>query len=126
MANSLSSATDFANSDERTNPLGTTDDSWSNSLHSNRQTVSHTVDVVVIGAGFSGLQAAYDSHKAGLSVLTLEARDRIAGRSFSSPRTDGEGILELGATWINQTTQPKVYELTRRYNLETAEHVPAD
>ncbi|KAJ4309923.1 hypothetical protein N0V84_011247 [Fusarium piperis] len=34
-------------------------------------------DVVVVGAGFSGLQAALSAQKAGLSVAIVEARDRI-------------------------------------------------
>lgn len=33
-------------------------------------------DVVVIGAGVSGLTAAYDVYKAGKSVLVLEANER--------------------------------------------------
>jgi putrescine oxidase len=37
-------------------------------------------DVVVIGAGISGLSAAYELVKANKSVLLLEARDRIGGR----------------------------------------------
>lgn len=37
-------------------------------------------DVVVIGAGLSGLSAAYNLKKLGLSVLVLEGDDRIGGR----------------------------------------------
>lgn len=35
-----------------------------------------SADVVVVGAGVSGLTAAYDVHKAGKSVLVLEANKR--------------------------------------------------
>ena len=38
-------------------------------------------DVIVIGAGFAGLRAARDLKDAGKSVLVLEARDRIGGRT---------------------------------------------
>jgi NADPH-dependent 2,4-dienoyl-CoA reductase/sulfur reductase-like enzyme len=41
-------------------------------------------DVVVIGAGFTGLTAARDLSTAGKSVLLIEARDRIGGRTWAS------------------------------------------
>lgn len=76
------------------------------------------VDVVVVGGGFSGLQAAYDLTNAGLNCVLLEAKHRIGGRSRSEKLRTGPGIIELGATWINKTTQPKIYELTQRFGLE--------
>lgn len=79
------------------------------------------VDVVVVGGGFSGLQAAWDIQKAGLSSVVLEAKHRIGGRSRSQKLQSGPGIIELGATWINKTTQPKVYATARRLGLETIE-----
>lgn len=76
------------------------------------------VDVVVIGAGFSGVQAAWDIQKAGLSCVLLEAKHRIGGRSRSQQLQSGPGIIELGATWINQKTQPKAYATAKRLGLE--------
>lgn len=74
-------------------------------------------DVVVIGAGFAGMQAAYDIHASGHTCIVLEARDRVGGRSYSKKLTTSDGLIELGATWINEHTQPKAYELTQRFGL---------
>ncbi|KEF53419.1 uncharacterized protein A1O9_10394 [Exophiala aquamarina CBS 119918] len=42
-----------------------------------RQAPVRNVDVVVVGAGLSGLKAACDIQKAGYSCLAVEARDRV-------------------------------------------------
>ena len=44
----------------------------------------HT-DVVVVGAGISGLTTAYRLSQAGLDVRVLEARDRVGGRAWRIP-----------------------------------------
>ena len=55
--------------------------------------------VVVIGAGFSGLAAAYELAQAGYDVTVVEARNRVGGRviSFSDivPGKNVEGGGEL-------------------------------
>jgi monoamine oxidase len=79
------------------------------------------VDVVVVGGGFSGLMAGYESFQAGLETVVLEARNRVGGRSYSSALKNGPGVIELGGTWINKTTQPVVYGLTKKFDLETEE-----
>lgn len=76
------------------------------------------VDVVVVGAGLSGLQAACNVHATGLSVLVLEAKDRVGGKTWSRPTTTG-GTVDLGAAWINDTNQSKMFALSQRFNLET-------
>jgi monoamine oxidase len=78
------------------------------------------VDVVVVGGGFSGLKSAYDLQQSGLSTVVLEAKETIGGRSRSINRKSGEGIIELGATWINNTTQPRVTALVDKFGLDTA------
>ena len=58
--------------------------------------------VVVVGAGFAGLMAAWRLHQAGHAVTVLEARDRVGGRVWSqelepgNPRTR----IERGAEFI--------------------------
>lgn len=75
-------------------------------------------DVVVIGAGFAGLQAAHDIHLSGLSCIVLEAKDRVGGRSYTTKLKTSECLIELGATWINELTQPTAYALAQRFGLE--------
>ena len=79
------------------------------------------VDAVVIGGGFSGLTAAYDLQQSGLSTVVLEARGRLGGRSWSYQLESGPGIVELGATWINNSTQPSVFGLAEKFGLTTIE-----
>lgn len=76
------------------------------------------VDVVVVGAGISGLVAASTLIRAGKSVVVLEARDRVGGRTLSE--TFGTDIVELGAQWIGPT-QDRMLALTRELDLRTFE-----
>src|SRR5262245_15854572 len=48
-----------------------------------------TCDVVVIGAGLSGLSAARTLVRQGVEVLVLEAQDRVGGRLLTSHISDG-------------------------------------
>src|SRR5215467_13295641 len=56
-------------------------------------------DVVVIGAGFSGLAAARALSAAGLTrIAVLEARHRVGGRVFNDHVAKGFPV-EMGGTW---------------------------
>ena len=58
-----------------------------------------SVDVIIIGAGLSGLTTAYELKKAGVSFRILEARDRCGGRILT---LYGLPPVEMGATWFGQ------------------------
>jgi monoamine oxidase len=60
------------------------------------------VNIVVIGAGLSGLTAAWELRKAGHEVTVLEARNRVGGRTWSQ-RLDNGQVTERGGEYIFPT-----------------------
>jgi monoamine oxidase len=73
-------------------------------------------DVVVVGAGLSGLIAARAIARAGHSVAVVEARDRVGGRMFD--RTVRGEAIDLGAEFIGPT-QNHVRALVDELGIET-------
>lgn len=61
--------------------------------------IEHEVDVVVVGAGVTGLSAAARLRAGGASVLVLEAREHVGGRLRSTTVDDVR--LELGGQWVS-------------------------
>lgn len=76
-------------------------------------------DVVVVGAGLSGLQAAYSAQQAGLSVAVVEARDRVGGKTWTVPLASGRGCVDLGAAWVNNRTQSRISKYIHQFGLPT-------
>jgi len=75
-----------------------------------------TRDVVIIGAGAAGTTAANELRKAGLSVVVLEARDRVGGRLWTDV-IDG-AMLEIGGQWVSPD-QDALKETIAELGLET-------
>ena len=63
--------------------------------------MAREADVIIVGAGLSGLSAAREVLDAGREPLVLEADDRVGGR-IRTEHVDGIP-LELGAQWIGDT-----------------------
>nr|WP_263326736.1 FAD-dependent oxidoreductase [Neobacillus sp. Marseille-Q6967] len=74
------------------------------------------VDVIIIGAGLSGLMAALTLKKGGIRFVLLEAQSRVGGRVFSTHYKGN--ILDLGAQWISPQ-QIRMHKLLKQFGLST-------
>jgi monoamine oxidase len=79
--------------------------------------VPKTADVVVVGAGLAGLTAARAIARAGRSVVVLEARDRVGGRTWNRPVTGGS-YIDAGAEFVGPT-QDRIKALAQTVGVET-------
>ncbi|KAF5027109.1 hypothetical protein F66182_774 [Fusarium sp. NRRL 66182] len=66
----------------------------------------HSAQVIVVGAGPSGLQAAYDLQQAGISCLVVEAHDRLGGRIPTGP-----GAAHFTGAWVDHVQHPRTWSL---------------
>ena len=69
------------------------------------------LDLVIIGAGISGLRAATRAQALGLDYQIVEARDRVGGRAYA------EAGLDLGPSWVWPAHQPRVRGLIEALGL---------
>lgn len=73
--------------------------------------------VIIIGAGFSGLSAAYSLLKKNIDFVILESRERIGGRVFSHTMDKDEKlVIELGAEWVGASHE-RLIELCKEMGL---------
>ena len=67
-------------------------------IRTGRAKAVDTADVVVIGAGLSGLNTAWILTEAGFDVVVVEGSSRIGGRAWTA--TDSETAPDLGASQV--------------------------
>ncbi len=86
-----------------------------------RAVVPSNPDVVVVGAGASGLAAARILMAKDLSVAVVEANDRIGGRAWTESETFGVPF-DHGCSWVQTTKVDMFLEAARSYGFEVLQH----
>ncbi|MXW21717.1 MAG: NAD(P)-binding protein [Gammaproteobacteria bacterium] len=86
-------------------------------VHTRRARARESADVIIIGAGLSGLNAAWILSEAGADVLVLEGSNRIGGRVWSADEkwvtNAGEVPIELGASQVGPSYARVLYAIDR-------------
>jgi len=72
--------------------------------------------VIVIGAGFSGIAAAKKLFEANIPFIVLEARERLGGRVFTKPLNQ-DLYLDFGGQWIGPS-HDRMYALCEEFGIE--------
>jgi monoamine oxidase len=75
------------------------------------------VDVAIIGAGAAGLGAAHALENSGLSIIVLEARDRVGGRAHTIMATPGI-LFDVGCGWLHSADKNSFVKIAERLNFE--------
>ncbi|HHJ35081.1 MAG TPA: FAD-binding protein, partial [Gammaproteobacteria bacterium] len=84
--------------------------------------IEHPVEhhsIIIIGAGLSGLYAAWKIQQQQQDVIILEARERTGGRILS-PYLNGHtgSCVDMGPAWVWPEFQPRLQRLLTRLGLQ--------
>lgn len=83
----------------------------------NRNDGDELYDVVIVGAGLSGLTAARRLAEANKKILVLEAQGRVGGRTWSQPVGEKD-FIDIGGQWIGKG-HDAMYRLVAEAGLKT-------
>tara|TARA_B100000123_G_scaffold267353_1_gene240615 strand:- start:572 stop:1846 length:1275 start_codon:yes stop_codon:yes gene_type:complete len=78
-------------------------------------------DIIIVGAGSSGLSAARKLKEIGISYLILEASDRIGGRAYTENSTLGQPV-DHGCSWISGSNDNIFSDLGKKNNFTLVDH----
>ena len=81
-------------------------------------------NIIIIGAGLTGLTLAYYLKQHHINVILVEARDRLGGRIYTK-ESFGNAPIELGATWIS-TEHKLLLDLVKELKLDIFDQILGD
>jgi monoamine oxidase len=81
------------------------------------------IDVAIIGAGAAGLGAAHALKDSGLSVIVLEARDRLGGRAWTV-QAGPDVIFDVGCGWLHSANKNPFVAIAEQLNFEVDRSLP--
>ncbi|QQO34523.1 FAD-dependent oxidoreductase [Bradyrhizobium diazoefficiens] len=81
------------------------------------------VDVAIIGAGAAGLGAAHALAGSGLSVIVLEARNRLGGRAWTV-QASPEVTFDVGCGWLHSADTNSFVPIARALAFELNKDLP--
>jgi monoamine oxidase len=81
------------------------------------------INVAIIGAGAAGLGAAHALRRSGLSVIVLEARDRVGGRGHTVMASP-EITFDLGCGWLHSADQNSFVKTAEALDFEIDQKLP--
>ena len=82
---------------------------------------ANSADVIIIGAGLSGLKAALDLQDSGVSVQVIEGRDRVGGRVYTLKNLPGKP--EAGGNTFGGG-YGRIFDMCDRMKLTTRDYIP--
>src|SRR3954470_23788461 len=82
-----------------------------------------SVDVAIIGAGAAGLGAAHALAGSGLSVLVLEARDRLGGRAWAV-QASPEVTFDVGCGWLHSADNNSFVPIAEQLGFKLNKDLP--
>jgi monoamine oxidase len=75
------------------------------------------VDIAIVGAGAAGLGAARTLEKSGLSLLVLEARERVGGRGHTILAAPGI-TFDVGCGWLHSADRNSFVPIAEKLDFE--------